>query len=111
MGTLFEGLNQYKEALSKLSIAKRFDYILVRNEQTRIRAVCKGEHCPFIVYDGLDNQDELFTIKTFRSNHNFSITFKNSRASYKFLAEHFIPKLRIIPDLKLYEMAQFTKQE
>ncbi|KAK8559175.1 hypothetical protein V6N12_042457 [Hibiscus sabdariffa] len=39
------------------------------------------------------------------------VTFKNFRINYKVLAERFLPKLRIIPNLKSTDMVKFAKEE
>ncbi|XVF84982.1 hypothetical protein PTKIN_Ptkin17bG0082300 [Pterospermum kingtungense] len=111
LGMIFEGPKQFKATLSKYSIAKRFDYKLLRNERHRTKAICKEKGCPFVIYASVDNADGMYKIKTFNSTHECSISFKNSRATYKLLAGHFLPKLRVIPDLKLHEMVELAKQE
>ncbi|KAH1073335.1 hypothetical protein J1N35_025663 [Gossypium stocksii] len=43
--------------------------------------------------------------------HKCSITFKNKRVSYKFVGEHCLSKIRVIPKLKLTEMQKLAKEE
>ncbi|KAL4366839.1 hypothetical protein GQ457_05G034720 [Hibiscus cannabinus] len=106
-----DGSKQFKAALTKYAIAKRFDFKLSKNDRDKTRAVCKGQDCPWTIYASIDSRDEHYKVKTFIDQHTCSITFKNSRASYKVVAEHFLPKLRIIPDLKLHEMIKLGKEE
>ncbi|KAK8982963.1 hypothetical protein V6N11_054948 [Hibiscus sabdariffa] len=102
---------EFKEALAKYAIAKRFDIIYKRNESERTRAWCKQEGCPFRIYAALDKADGLYKIKTFKETHECSITFKNTRASYKYVGKHFLSKLRVLPKLKLTEMQKLGKEE
>ncbi|KAK8529270.1 hypothetical protein V6N13_102203 [Hibiscus sabdariffa] len=41
-----DSTKQFKDALNKFVVAKRFDFKLVRNEKDKINAKCKGEGCP-----------------------------------------------------------------
>ncbi|KAK8489585.1 hypothetical protein V6N11_037070 [Hibiscus sabdariffa] len=111
LGMVFHGPEEFKEALAKYAIAKRFDIIYKRNESERTRAWCKQEGCPFRIYAALDKADGLYKIKTFKETHECSITFKNTRASYKYVGKHFLSKLRVLPKLKLTEMQKLGKEE
>ncbi|KAK8478543.1 hypothetical protein V6N12_055078 [Hibiscus sabdariffa] len=111
LGMVFHGPEEFKEALAKYAIAKWFDIICKRNELERTRAWCKQEGCPFRIYDALDKADGLYKIKTFKETHECSITFKNTRASYKYVGKHFLSKLRVLPKLKLTEMQKLGKEE
>ncbi|KAK8990612.1 hypothetical protein V6N11_009304 [Hibiscus sabdariffa] len=111
LGMIFENSKQFKATLTKYTIAKRFDFKLSKNDRDKTRVVCKGKDCPWMIYASIDSRDEHYKVKTFIDQHTCSITFKNSRASYKVVAEHFLPKLRIIPDLKLHEMIKLGKEE
>ncbi|KAK8701967.1 hypothetical protein V6N13_020341 [Hibiscus sabdariffa] len=111
LGMLFENSKQFKSTLTRYAIAKRFDFRLAKNDKDKTRAVCKGEGCPFTIYASIDFGDNLYKVKTFVDKHTCSVTFKNSRVNYKVLAEHFLPKLRIIPNLKSTDMVKFAKEE
>ncbi|KAK8589720.1 hypothetical protein V6N12_024111 [Hibiscus sabdariffa] len=108
---VFHGPKEFKEALAKYAIIKRFDIVYKRNESKRTRAWCKQEGCPFRIYAGLDKADGLYKIKTFKETHECSITFKNKRANYKYVGKHFLIKLRVLPKLKLNEMQKLAKEE
>ncbi|XVF48618.1 hypothetical protein PTKIN_Ptkin03bG0204500 [Pterospermum kingtungense] len=64
LGMIFQGLKQFKDALTKYAIAKRFDFHFIRNEKSRTRASCKKKGCPFVIYAEVDNSDGFFKIKT-----------------------------------------------
>ncbi|KAK9030004.1 hypothetical protein V6N11_031442 [Hibiscus sabdariffa] len=111
LGTVFHGPKEFKEALAKYAIIKRFDIVYKRNESKRTRAWCKQAGCPFRIYVGLDKADGLYKIKNFKETHECSITFKNKRANYKYVGKHFLSKLRVLPKLKLDEMQKLVKEE
>ncbi|KAK5792695.1 hypothetical protein PVK06_033813 [Gossypium arboreum] len=80
LGLILESPKQFKSALKRYAIAKRFDFKLAKNEKDKTKAVCKWRVLLFTVYVGVDSMDELFNIQAFRNHHTCSITFKNSRA-------------------------------
>ncbi|MBA0814512.1 hypothetical protein Gohar_020339, partial [Gossypium harknessii] len=63
------------------------------------------------IYVVVDNSDEFYKIKTFIETHKCSINFKNKMASYKFVREHFLSKIRVIPKLKLTGIQKLAKEE
>ncbi|KAK8593258.1 hypothetical protein V6N12_045341 [Hibiscus sabdariffa] len=52
-------LEEFKEALEKYAIAKRFHMMYKRNEPERARAWYKQEGFPFCIYVALDKVDEV----------------------------------------------------
>ncbi|KAG8498539.1 hypothetical protein CXB51_004980 [Gossypium anomalum] len=63
------------------------------------------------IYAAIDNSDRFYKIKTFIETHECSITFNNKKASYKFVGEYFLSKIRVIPKLKLIEVQKLAKEE
>ncbi|MBA0798739.1 hypothetical protein Gohar_009299, partial [Gossypium harknessii] len=63
------------------------------------------------IYAAIDNSDRFYKIKTFIETHKCLITFNNKKASYKFVREYFLSKIRVIPKLKLTEMQKLAKEE
>ncbi|KAL4304651.1 hypothetical protein GQ457_10G028180 [Hibiscus cannabinus] len=103
LGMIFENSQQFKEALYAYAVGNRFDFKFVSNKKEKVRVVCKGKACPFVVHASRDKSDGCFKVKTLVTDHNCSITFKNSRANFKFVGKHFISKLRILPTLRLWD--------
>ncbi|KAK8540850.1 hypothetical protein V6N13_038593 [Hibiscus sabdariffa] len=111
VGMIFESPQQFKEALYAYAVAQRFDFKFLKNEKERTRAKCKARGCPFRIYASFDKGDSCFKIKTFISEHECSITFKNKRANYLLVGKHFLSKIRIVPNLKLVEIKRLAKEE
>ncbi|KAK9012084.1 hypothetical protein V6N11_040154 [Hibiscus sabdariffa] len=111
LGLIFTSTRPFKDALVNYVVVRRFDYKLVRNENDKVNAKCKGEGCPWEIYAYIDNNDGFFKVKKLISQHECSVTFKNSKATYKFIGKHFLGKLRIIPKLTLQEMQRLIKEE
>ncbi|KAK8972984.1 hypothetical protein V6N11_028573 [Hibiscus sabdariffa] len=111
LGMIFENSKQFKEALYAYAVGNRFDFKFVSNKKEKVRVVCKGKGCPFVVHASRDKSNRCFKVKTLATDHNCSVTFKNSRANFKFVGTHFISKLRILPTLRSVQMIKLGKEE
>ncbi|KAL4384523.1 hypothetical protein GQ457_15G014910 [Hibiscus cannabinus] len=111
LGMIFENGKQFKDALYAYVVAHIFDFLFVSNRKEKVRVVCKGKGCPFVVHASWDKSDSCFKIKTLVTDHNCSVTFKNKRANYKFVGKHFISKIRIVPKLRLVDMIRLGREE
>ncbi|KAL4271328.1 hypothetical protein GQ457_13G011060 [Hibiscus cannabinus] len=92
-------------------VGNRFDFTFVSNNKEKVRVVCKGKGCPFVVHASQDKFDGCFKVKTLVTDHNCSVTFKNSRANFKFVGKHFISELRILPTLRSVQMIKLGREE
>ncbi|KAK5803010.1 hypothetical protein PVK06_030647 [Gossypium arboreum] len=111
LGIVFMGPDEFKIALAKYAIKKSFDIVYLRNEKGMTRAKCREDGCPFRIYVAIDNSDGFYKIKTFIETYKCFVTFNNKRASYKFVKEHFLSKIRVVPKLKLTKMLKLAKEE
>ncbi|KAK9008766.1 hypothetical protein V6N11_080244 [Hibiscus sabdariffa] len=100
---IFENSQQFKEALYAYAVGHRFDFKFVSNKKEKVRVVYEGKGCPFMVHASRDKSDGYFKDKTLVIDHNCSVTFKNSRANFKFVGKHFISKLRILVTLRPWD--------
>ncbi|KAK5834859.1 hypothetical protein PVK06_010538 [Gossypium arboreum] len=108
---MVRGPKEFKIALAKYAVKKGFDIVYLRNAKGRIRARCRKDGCPFRISAAVDNSDGFYNIKTFIKTYECSTTFKNKRAPYKFVGEHFLCKIRVIPKLKLIDMQKLANEE
>ncbi|KAL4346269.1 hypothetical protein GQ457_17G011300 [Hibiscus cannabinus] len=106
-----EDAEMFKGALVNYDDPRGFDYKLVRNESDKVSAKCKDEGCPWVIYASIDSSDGFFKVKKLISHHECFVTFKNSKANYKFIGKHFLGKLRIIAKLTLQEMQRLAREE
>ncbi|KAK8558656.1 hypothetical protein V6N12_041956 [Hibiscus sabdariffa] len=103
LGMIFENSQQFKDALYAYAGGHIFNFKFVFNKKEKVRVVCKGKGCPYVVHASRDKSAGCFKVKTLVTDHNCSVAFKNSRANYKFVGKHFISKLRILPTLRLWD--------
>ncbi|KAK8483492.1 hypothetical protein V6N11_008872 [Hibiscus sabdariffa] len=92
-------------------LAHSFDFRYVSNRKDKIRVVCKATGCPFVLHASWDNFDGCFKIKTLVTQHQFSATYKNKRANFKLVGKHFLPKIRILPNLKMFNIKRLAREE
>ncbi|KAL4351611.1 hypothetical protein GQ457_06G022900 [Hibiscus cannabinus] len=70
LGMIFENGNQFKDALYAYAVAHRFDFKFVCNRKEKVRVVCKGKGCPFVVHASWDKSDSCFKVKTLVTDHS-----------------------------------------
>ncbi|KAL4353908.1 hypothetical protein GQ457_06G029520 [Hibiscus cannabinus] len=104
-----DGADENDTEENEMKMGILFPGRLLRKE--KVRVVCKGKGCPFVVHASWDKSDSCFKIKTLVTDHNCSVTFKNKRANYKFVGKHFINKIRIVPKPRLVDMIRLGREE
>ncbi|KAL4332157.1 hypothetical protein GQ457_07G005540 [Hibiscus cannabinus] len=45
------------------------------------------------------------------TQHQCSVTYKNKRANFKLVGKHFLPKIRILPKLKVFDIKRLVTEE
>ncbi|KAK9009148.1 hypothetical protein V6N11_080617 [Hibiscus sabdariffa] len=111
LGMIFESQQQLKDTLCAYAVAHSFDFRYVSNRNEKIRVVCKATGCPFVLHASWDNSDGCFKIKTLVTQHQCSVTYKNKRANFKLVGKHFLPKIRILPNLKVFDIKRLAREE
>ncbi|KAK8996623.1 hypothetical protein V6N11_081889 [Hibiscus sabdariffa] len=111
LGMIFESQQQLKDTLCAYAVAHSFDFRYVSNRKEKIRVVCKATGCPFVLHASWDNSDGCFKIKTLVTQHQCSVTYKNKRANFKLVGKHFLPKIRILPNLKVFDVKRLAREE
>ncbi|XP_025653305.1 uncharacterized protein [Arachis hypogaea] len=78
-----------------------------KNDKVRVRAVCKCEDCPWIVYCRHDPSDGSWQIKTLVDNHTCARKRKNRAATLEWIVNKLYPKLRKHPKMKHREVYEW----
>ena len=111
IGMTFSNAKEVREALTKYAVAKGKDLRLKPNEPTRIRATCKAKGCPFVILISNDGKDGGMCVKTLNPEHTCYRTFKNSRATADFLANHFKDKIYRNPKTTVKDLVNGAKAQ
>ncbi|KAF2286773.1 hypothetical protein GH714_030173 [Hevea brasiliensis] len=85
LGMEFSDAIEFREAITKYSIARGVKIKFTKNEPNRVRAKCQKK-CPFHIFASKPYVDDPLVVKTLKSAHRCYRVFKNPRVSFKWLA-------------------------
>ncbi|XP_025700415.1 uncharacterized protein [Arachis hypogaea] len=100
---------EFKEAVREYCIQEGRRIWFKKNDNVRMRAVCKDENCGWLVYAANNTENNYWQIKTFNDDHTCARKTKNKLANRKWLARKLVKKLRKYPNLRHCEAAQYFK--
>ncbi|XP_015952488.1 uncharacterized protein LOC107477036 [Arachis duranensis] len=107
----FNSKMEFKEAVREYCIQEGRRIWWKKNDNLRMRAVCKGEECGWVVYASMDSEGNCWQIKTFMDDHTCPRETKNRLANRKWLGCKLVRKLRKYPNLRHCEAAQYFKSK
>ncbi|RYR17902.1 hypothetical protein Ahy_B03g062571 [Arachis hypogaea] len=111
VGMKFNSKMEFKEAVREYCIQEGRRIWWKKNDNLRMRAVCKGEECGWVVYASRDSEGNCWQIKTFMDDHTCPRETKNRLANRKWLGCKLVRKLRKYPNLRHCEAAQYFKSK
>ncbi|KAL4392134.1 hypothetical protein AHAS_Ahas03G0314700 [Arachis hypogaea] len=111
VGMKFNSKMEFKEAVREYCIQEGRRIWWKKNDNLRMRAVCKGEECGWVVYASMDSEGNCWQIKTFMDDHTCPRETKNRLANRKWLGCKLVRKLRKYPNLRHCEAAQYFKSK
>ncbi|RYR66955.1 hypothetical protein Ahy_A03g013162 [Arachis hypogaea] len=109
VGMNFTTKMEFKEAVREYCIQEGRRIWFKKNDNVRMRAVCKEESCGWLVYASNNTENNCWQIKTFNDDHTCARNTKNRLANRKWLACKLVKKLRKYPNLRHSEAAQYFK--
>ncbi|RYR31254.1 hypothetical protein Ahy_B01g056049 [Arachis hypogaea] len=109
VGMIFTTKMEFKEAVREYCIQEGRRIWFKKNDNVRMRAVCKDENCGWLVYAANNTENNYWQIKTFNDDHTCARETKNRLANRKWLAGKLVKKLRKYPNLRHCEAAQYFK--
>ncbi|XP_016206765.1 uncharacterized protein LOC107647162 [Arachis ipaensis] len=109
VGMTFTTKMEFKEAVREYCIQEGRRILFKKNDNVRMRAVCKDESCGWLVYASNNTENNCWQIKTFMDDHTCARETKNRLANRKWLACKLVKKLRKYPNLRHSEAAQYLK--
>ncbi|OMO71489.1 Transposase, MuDR, plant [Corchorus capsularis] len=99
-GMKFLNSKQFKEAVTLLSIKEHRAILWVKNSKVRVRARCKHETCPWLIYASYDKTTKSFQVRRFDSKHRCERAFTTARLSYKVLSNFITDDVHRDPYIK-----------
>ena len=85
----FRGKDQLKDAIERYALKMKINIRYVKNEQKRIRAVCRWKGCPWLLYASHNSRSDWFQIVTYNPNHACCPQLKNKRLSTSRICERY----------------------
>ncbi|XP_044492424.1 uncharacterized protein LOC123216125 [Mangifera indica] len=110
----FNSVHEFREALSRYSIAHGFSYTYKKNEGRRVTVHCKGEGCPWRIHASRVATTQLFRIKKMIETHTCGAgtdAANRPQASRKLLASIVREKLLETPHSKPREIAEEIRRD
>ncbi|OMO89218.1 Transposase, MuDR, plant [Corchorus capsularis] len=99
-GMLFTNAEQFKRAVSIISVKSRKAVVWVKNHKNWVRGRCLVEGCPWHIYGAMDKWLESFQVKTFTKDHDCGNIYKTPRLSKKILVDLYKDDIREDPFIK-----------
>ncbi|XP_072052701.1 uncharacterized protein [Arachis hypogaea] len=104
---MFKSKKHFMHATRDYTIQLGRNILFTKNENVRVRAVCKAEGCPWVVYCARSKQDRSWQIKTLVHNHICPRRRKNRTATQQWIQSKLVPKLRKHPTMRHREVYEW----
>ncbi|XP_016192168.1 uncharacterized protein LOC107633047 [Arachis ipaensis] len=101
---VFKSKSEFMQATRDYTIQWGRNILFSKNDKVRVRAVCKSEDCPWVVYCACNKQDGSWQIRTLVDNHTCPRRRKNRAATQTWTLSKLVPKLRKHPTMKHREV-------
>ena len=93
LGMEFSSLKQFKQALMEHSVLNGREVKFVKNDDVRVRAICKRK-CGFLILCSKDGGSQTFRVKTLIDSHNCGRVFVNKNANKEWVSKIVVDKFR-----------------
>ncbi|KAH7842932.1 hypothetical protein Vadar_010817 [Vaccinium darrowii] len=110
-GMLFCTAKEFREAVREYAIKQGKDIKFVKNETTRVRAICAAKSCPWYILGSLTQKGEAFQVKSFESEHKCVRAFNIRHANSKWLASKYVDSIRSNPNMPLEHLQDRIKAD
>ncbi|XP_071939015.1 uncharacterized protein [Coffea arabica] len=98
-GELFTNVDAFRAALKDYVIQKGFPIVRLKNEKSRVTAVCGVEGCKWRIHASPVLDSMTFMIKTYQGEHTCVMDRKNTEATADWIAKKLVPIMRIHPNM------------
>lgn len=94
VGMRFESHTQFKRAMQKYAITNGYNISWKKSEFKKMHVKCVTG-CKWSIYGSWLNKEKTFVVKNIGEKHTCPRSMRNRSASYIWLAEEFLPKIRV----------------
>ncbi|KAG5556147.1 hypothetical protein RHGRI_006689 [Rhododendron griersonianum] len=110
-GMKFSNAKEFREAVREYAIKKGKDIKFVKNETTRIKAICAAEECPWSIMGSLAQKGESFQVKTYKKKHKCLRSFRVRHVTSMYLANKYVDSIRSNPDMPLEHLQERVRKD
>ncbi|XP_057746915.1 uncharacterized protein LOC130966162 [Arachis stenosperma] len=104
---IFKSKEHFMHATRDYTIQLGRNILFTKNDNVWVRAVCKADSCPWVVYCARSKQDGSWQIKTLVDNHICPRRQKNRAATQQWTLSKLVPKLRKHPIMRHCEVYEW----
>ncbi|RYR09760.1 hypothetical protein Ahy_B05g078167 [Arachis hypogaea] len=104
---IFKSKEHFMHATRDYTIQLGRNILFTKNDNVRVRAVCKAEGCPWVVYCARSKQDGSWQIKTLVDNHICPRRRKNRATTQQWTLSKLVLKLRKHPTMRHREVYEW----
>ncbi|KAF4382264.1 hypothetical protein G4B88_011593 [Cannabis sativa] len=85
------------------------DFKYVTNESDRVRAICKCDGCPWMVYAHVLSDKRTFRVNSLWETHECPLMLNNKKADSSWLANYFLERFRLNPNMDFKAFREITQ--
>nr|XP_027120629.1 uncharacterized protein LOC113737633 [Coffea arabica] len=98
-GLPFTNVDVFRATLKDYVIQKEFPIMRLKNEKSKVTAVCGVEGCKWRIHASPVVYSMPFMIKTYQGEHTCVMDKKNTEATADWIAKKLVPVMRIHPNM------------
>ncbi|KAH7848811.1 hypothetical protein Vadar_008331 [Vaccinium darrowii] len=110
-GMKFTNVTVFRKALREWQVQGGYDIKFVKNESTRVTAICKEKKCGFRIHASNMQCEKTFQLKSIIPNHDCHRTYNNHLVTSAYIANKYINKLRDDPYVKVDSFKKEIRRE
>ncbi|XP_077215829.1 uncharacterized protein LOC143850465 [Tasmannia lanceolata] len=110
VGMIFSSPQVFRAALKEYAIQHGFDYMFVKNETSRVTAICKSK-CGWRIHASPMQMGEGFQIKSYVPTHKCPRSYQNHQVTSSWLSSKYLEKIRDDPNWNVHAIRKSVKRD
>ncbi|KAL6134418.1 hypothetical protein ACLB2K_066649 [Fragaria x ananassa] len=98
LGMMFGSVVILRDALRLMALQRGWEYQYEKNDKVRLKAICKQDNCPFLLFASKLQHEDTLKIKEWIPRHTCNRTFNNTMVRMKLLVRKFKDRIALNPD-------------
>ncbi|KAH7834189.1 hypothetical protein Vadar_013559 [Vaccinium darrowii] len=111
VGMIFATRNQFKAAVKEHAIRTLKPIKFIKNDSQKVRAVCQGKKCSWVLLGSRMPGSKSFQVKTYVPTHNCERVFHNKHVTAKWVSKKYVETLRSNPSWHVKSFKDQVQQD